>query len=401
MKSGEKMDAGRETRVHIGIYGACNAGKSTLANFITGSDASIVSPIEGTTTDIVRRRYEIADWGPVLLLDTAGTDDTSPLGAERTDRTLATIPEIDLALLIFRHWSYREEHLAELFVRHGVPFVTICNETADEVCACTDNSNDTPAGCDTGRGAGPDIVLNLASASEAGHGQLMELIKNRVPHEAVEGVRMFKGRVFSGDAVILVCPVDAGAPAGRLILPQVQAMRELLDMNAVAIVVQPPELEIAMERFPDPKLVVCDSQVYAMVRERVPRNIAVEGFSTLLAAAKGDMALYEQGLLKADDLRDGDRILIAESCLHQTSCDDIGRVKIPRMLEKYSGRKLQFDFASGLLPLPANLADYVLVVQCGGCMATRRQIQARCRAVSAAGVAITNYGMLIRKTGMK
>ena len=223
---------------------------------------------------------------------------------------------------------------------------------------------------------------------------MFEAIKNALPHS--EKPSMFGESIGEGDIVLLVTPIDGAAPEGRLILPQVQAIRELLDSHAVVVAVQLQELGNALRGF-RPKLIVTDSQVLKEVYALTPDGMEVTTFSILLAAAKGDHALYKKGLQAIDKLKDGDRILIAESCTHQTSCDDIGRVKIPQWLEKYTGAKLDFTVISGLAPLPDNLGDYALAVQCGGCMITRTQLLRRIRTVADAGVPVTNYGMLIQK----
>ena len=208
---------------------------------------------------------------------------------------------------------------------------------------------------------------------------------------------MFGNRVKAGDTVLLVCPIDSEAPAGRMILPQVQAIRELLDRHAAALVVQPGEIAAVLATGVRPALVVTDSQIFPEVRAAVPQDMELTSFSVLLAAAKGDYDLYLAGLDAVDRLKDGDRVLIAESCTHQVSCEDIGRVKIPRWLEEYTGRSLRFDAVSGLAPLPADLSSYALMVQCGACMVTRSQLRNRLRQAAEAGVPVTNYGMLIRK----
>jgi small GTP-binding protein len=345
-------------RAHIAIFGRCNAGKSTLLNILTGAPTAVVSPEAGTTTDAVRKNSEILGVGPVTFIDTAGWDDNSTLGPERVARTREAMQQADLALLVFREWGAPEEEILAELNRVGVPAVRVHNTLDDD-----------PA-------------------------PVFEAIRNALP--PVERPSMFGGSVGAGDTVLLVTPIDGAAPEGRLILPQVQAIRELLDKQAVVVATQPEQLAGALKNIA-PKLIVTDSQVLKEVRAVAPAEMEVTTFSILLAAAKGDRALYEQGLAAADTLRDGDRVLIAESCTHQTSCDDIGRVKIPRWLEDYTGARLAFTVVPGLAPLPADLADYALVVQCGGCMVTRTQLLRRLRTIAAAGVPVTNYGMLINK----
>lgn len=379
----EKPVAGRENKPHIGIFGRCNSGKSSLLNFVTGADTAIVSPERGTTTDVVRKSYEILGFAPVIFIDTAGVDDCSPLAEKRIARTMETIGQIDLALLVFAEWGDEERGLAERFERAAVPYIPVHNRFGSKERAAQ----------------APDsaIEVDAAGGDEGQRDALLAEIKRRLPEKSYKAPSMFEGRVETGDKVLLVCPIDSEAPAGRLILPQVQAIRELLDRHAVPIVVQPQEIGGVLGSGITPVLVVVDSQVFAEVRKEVPESIDVTTFSILLAAAKGDYELYLKGLAKVDELQDGDRVLIAESCSHQVSCDDIGRVKIPAWLQAYTGKKLEFTVVSGLSPLPADLASYALVVQCGGCMVTRSQLHNRIRAAADAGVAITNYGMLIRK----
>ncbi len=346
-------------RLYIGIYGVCNSGKSTLFNMLADSPLAIVSPQAGTTTDIVRKAVEIPGLGPVVLLDTAGVDDTSELGRERVARTLASIPEVDMAFIVFEKWGEEEGKLAARFEELGTPCIKIDRQFFFD----------------------RDILLRG--------------IASKLSRDAFRTPGMFQGLVEKGDRVVLVCPIDSGAPAGRLILPQVQALRELLDLGAVAVVVQPQELDRAL--VPAPRLVVVDSQVLREVRQQTPPHIEVTSFSILLAAAKGDRAEYERGLEAVDRLKDGDRILIAENCAHRASCEDIGRVKIPAWIEEYTNHHLQFDFCSGNSPLPEELSAYALIVQCGGCMVNRKTILARIAAARRAGVPVTNYGMLINK----
>ena len=403
------MQTGRENKPHIGIYGRCNAGKSSLLNFITEADTAIVSSEAGTTTDVVRKSYEILGFAPVLWLDTAGVDDLSELGRKRVARTWESLLQVDLALLVFRRWGEPEEKLVRRFERLSLPYLLIHNGREGD-CPCETRRPGNRSGKPDRRSV---MEIDLLQPETGDRDRLLEAVKRLLPERAYRVPSMFEGRAEAGDRVVLVCPIDSEAPAGRLILPQVQAIRELLDRHAVPVVVQPDELaglfatdngrteEVLTPLFPAvscrPKLVVTDSQVFARVRAAVPQEVEVTSFSILLAAAKGDFDTYKKGLERIDTLREGDRVLIAENCTHQVSCEDIGRVKIPRWLETYAGCRLHFTFVSGLEPFPEDLADYALVVQCGGCMVTRSQVQGRIRTAVAAGVAITNYGMLIRK----
>lgn len=380
------MKQGRENKPHIAIFGACNVGKSTLLNFLTDADISIVSPQSGTTTDAVKKSYEILDFAPVVFIDTAGLDDDSELGRLRISRSYEVLSQSDMVLLVFREWGACERRFHELLQSEGVPFIAIRNLFPGLAV----DSEDIPQGLDV-------FNIDVLQADGVLRGRLMDLIKKSLPEQSYTATKMFGGRIREGETVLLVCPIDGEAPSGRLILPQVQALRELLDAHAVAITVQPAQIEAVFAAGVTPRMVVTDSQVYAEVRRLVPQHIELTSFSILLAAAKGDVDLYIKGLERVDALKDGDRVLINESCSHQISCEDIGRVKIPRWLEEYCGCKLSFTFITSADALPDDLTDNKLMVQCGGCMVTRRALLSRIRKASAAGVAVTNYGMLIKK----
>lgn len=364
---------GRETAPHIGIYGVTNAGKSSLLNRLTGQQAALVSPVAGTTTDPVRRSFEIAGFGPVVFIDTAGVDDTaSELGRLRVQKTLQTLTQIDAAVVVLGGGepSQAEQQLIDTALANDIPLVTLPFR---------------------GTGQSVEEILGLISAA--------------VPSESMHAEPFFGDRTISvGDVILFVCPIDSSAPAGRLILPQVQALRAALDMGAVAVTVQPGQLAGALGVCV-PRLMVTDSQIFrevvALVDQLCP-GVEVTSFSVLLAGLKGDLRAYEEGLNAVDGLRSGDRVLVIENCSHQVTCEDIGRTKIPDWLREYTGvEELEFVFVSGRDPLPAELYSeqgyFALAVQCGGCVATARMVRGRIRAVLANGVPVTNYGMLIRK----
>ena len=367
---------GRDSMPHVGIYGVTNAGKSSLLNRLTGQQAAVVSPVAGTTTDPVRRVFEVADYGPVVFIDTAGINDTATeLGQLRVQKTLGTLLDVDLAVVMLTG-----------------------SEPSGAECGLLDSirANDVPYVLVPERGA-------ELSAEEI-LGRIVSALENE-GRSSVEVPPLFGDRyIAAGETVVFVCPIDSSAPAGRLILPQVQALRAALDVGAIGVAVQPSELPMALERYA-PRLVVTDSQVFKEVSS-ITRDICPEAevtsFSVLLAEQKGDGAIYREGLEAADTLKAGDRILIIENCSHQVTCEDIGRTKIPGWLREYTGlADLEFTFVSGRDPLPAELYSepgyFALAVQCGGCVATRRMVQARIHAARKNGVPITNYGMLIRK----
>ena len=368
-------------RSHIGIYGRCNVGKSSLLNLISGANTAIVSPLKGTTTDIVRKAYEIIDFAPVVFLDTAGIDDDSELKSERVRKTIQSLTQVDMAILLFREWGATEEELIVQFNRLSLPYIIVQN-----VWELTSTCVDSHA----------MVRLNISCADSIEVDKIIELIKSTLPERSYRTPKMFGNRVTKGDRVVLVCPIDSEAPAGRLILPQVQAIRELLDLGAMATVVQLEELTMAIEAT-KPKLIVVDSQIIAQAKAVTPSHIDLTSFSTLLAASKGDIELYKSGLSAVDTLKAGDSILIAESCTHQVSCEDIGRVKIPKWLREYTNRDLNFDIISGRDPLPDDVGKYSLIVQCGGCMVTRSELNSRLRGAKEHNVPIVNFGMLIQK----
>ncbi|MCD8185985.1 MAG: [FeFe] hydrogenase H-cluster maturation GTPase HydF [Rikenellaceae bacterium] len=382
MKEERKIQPGRETKPHIGIYGRCNAGKSTLLNFITGADFALVSEQPGTTTDPVRKSYEILDFAPVVFIDTPGLDDRSALGEKRMRKSLETLAQIDLALLVFRQWGQPESDLVTLLQKEDIPYLLIYNAGAEQ---------------NSGAPLFPSLQINALHGDEKDREELLKAIRSALPEQSYRIPSLFEGKAGRGDFVLLVCPIDSEAPSGRIILPQVQAIRSLLDQHAVAVVVQPAQIESVFSIGIHPRLVVTDSQAFAQVKAAVPDGIEIISFSILLAQLKGDYQTYTQGLRQIDHLQEGSRILILENCLHQSSCEDIGRVKIPRLLQDYTGFSLQFTVISGLAALPENLADFQLAVQCGGCMVTRSQLQNRIRALRKAGVPVTNYGMLLHK----
>ena len=372
---------GREMRSHIGIYGGCNVGKSSLINLITGAKTAIVSPHKGTTTDIVRKSYEIIDFAPVVFLDTAGIDDDTDLKDERIRITIESLSQVDMAILLFKEWGRAEDELIVRFKELSLPYIVVQNIWEASQITIDSHSMAT-------------LNINCAQPSEVD--KIIDLIKVTLPERSYKTPKMFGDRVAIGDKVILVCPIDSEAPAGRLILPQVQAIRELLDIGAMATVVQLEQLEMAI-KVTSPKLVVVDSQIIAKAKAIVPNTITLTSFSILLAASKGDIDLYKSGLSAVNKLKSGDLVLIAESCTHQVSCEDIGRVKIPKWLRKYTNADLKFDIISGRTPLPNDIEKYALIVQCGGCMVTRSELNSRLRSAKEHNVPIVNFGMLIQK----
>ncbi len=369
----------RAIKPHIGIYGRCNAGKSTLLNFIIGEELAIVSEERGTTTDPVRRSFEILDFAPIIAIDTAGYDDTSSLGLERISKTVDTLHHIDLAIILYRgEWNDNDAQFLQRVKGEGVNYI-IVNNCID---GCSDDNNHK---------------TTMTTVEE--RNAILNIIRESLPEHSYTQPSMMGKYISSGDVVVMVCPIDSEAPTGRLILPQVQAIRDALDNMAISVVVQLEQLDVALKHNLSPKLIVTDSQVIEEVMKITPKELhsSVTTFSILLAELKGDVGLYREGLKAVMTLKAGDKILIMESCVHQTSCDDIGRVKIPKWLNEKVGAELEYDFLVGLSALPDDLEKYSLIIQCGGCMITARQLKSRIYRVSNRNVPITNYGMLIKE----
>lgn len=347
-------------RVHIAFFGLRNAGKSTLVNRLTGQDVAIVSDVAGTTTDPVSKAMEILPLGPCLVTDTAGLDDEGPLGEMRVKKSLEVLATTDIAV-----WVETGENRSDLFSPVYARFLNACR--ARDIAVLHYRRGD-------------DV--------EAFRRELAAVRLADAPHPLVGDL------VQAGDIVVCVCPIDESAPKGRLILPQQQVVRELLDAGAAALVCQPPQLKDLLARTPGVKFVITDSQAFKAVAAVVPPEIPLTSFSIVFARAKGDLAAYCAGAAALDTLKDGDRVLISEGCTHHRQCNDIGTVKLPKWISAKTGKKLAFEWTSGNA-FPEDLSPYALVVHCGGCMLTRRAMQARIARCRAAGVPITNYGVCI------
>ncbi len=383
----EKETTGRENRYHIGIYGATNAGKSSLMNRLTGQSPSIVSPLAGTTTDPVRKGVELPGVGPCLLIDTAGLDDTSPLGQARVQATLETLHRVDLALFVEVFPPAADGVKADFMQRAArarVPVLHVQN--------LWEGVAERPMPPISTRG-----VRSITVNAREGHG--LESLLAEIAREAQKQQTpppLFEGLISPGDSLLMVVPIDAGAPQGRLILPQVQALRAALDAHAIPSLVRPQELPAALRTLEGRvKLVVTDSQIFSQVAAMVPEPIGLTSFSMLLARQKGPFPLYLEGTPRLATLRAGDRVLIVEGCSHHASCDDIGRVKIPALLARVAKGPVEAHFVNGDEALPDGLSDYRIALLCGGCMNTPRQLQGRALRLVEAGVPITNYGMAI------
>ena len=364
----------RDLKPHIGIYGRTNSGKSTLINKLTGQPIAIVSDQAGTTTDPVKKSIEIFGIGPVVLIDTAGIDDISELGKQRMDKTYQTLKEIDCATLVIadNRFGDPEEQLIAQFKEYALPFIVVNNLF---------------------EGIVKSDVINLNILKEEPQ-PIIEALKKAIPESAYKKSSMLGGIVKPNDVVVLVTPIDDEAPEGRLILPQVMAIRNALDNDCICVVLKETNLQQYFDTMPYPDLVVTDSQAFAMVSKIVPEEVRLTSFSILLARLRGDFENYLKGTPHLAELKDGDKILMLESCTHEISCGDIGRVKLPALIRKFTGKNIQFDYVAGLAPID-NINQYAMAIQCGGCVATRKQLLNRTNLAVKAGIPISNYGMAI------
>ena len=384
------MQKGRESKPHIGIYGRRNNGKSTLINLLAGQDIAIVSEVAGTTTDPVKKSFEITGFGPVVLVDTAGSDDTGSLGEKRIASTLDTIRIVDLAILVIANnlFGKPEKELISEFNKLDVPFFIIHNKSDLERL-------DEKTRSDI-RSVAESAVIEFSSRNGKYPEEIISAIKSSIPDSAWKTTGLTGDLIGYGDLVLLITPIDVQAPAGRLILPQVQVIRDVIDNDGIAIVLKEKEIDGFLRKSQvKPKLAITDSQIFTKADSSIPRDIPLTSFSILLARYRGDFQLYLRGTPKISELGDGDRLLVLESCTHHVSCDDIGRVKIPRWISNFTGKKLFFDTVAGLSTPPRPITDYAMVIQCGGCVITRRQLVNRIRPAAGAGIPVTNYGMAI------
>ena len=384
-------DTPRGLRLHIGLFGRRNVGKSSLLNAITRQQTSIVSDTAGTTTDPVEKPMELLPVGPVQFIDTAGIDDIGALGEKRIAKTRLAFDRTDIAVIVTDggSWTGFEESLAAEFKRRGTPVMAVFNK-----CDLAVPAPDTRAAL---AAQGVPLIEITATGEDCRHA-FREMLIQTLPEDYIQMPAIVGDLIRPGDVVMLVVPIDLEAPKGRLILPQVQTLRDLLDHDACGMVVKERELREAMNRLRvPPALVVTDSQAFLKVAADTPDSIRLTSFSILFARMKGDLSSFARGARAIDGLRPGDRILVAEACTHHQIGDDIGRVKIPRWLTQYVGGKLHFDHIQGC-DFPGDVSAYKLVIHCGACTFNRRNLLSRIATCHAAGLPVTNYGLAIAKS---
>ncbi len=384
------MSRGKDLQPHIGIFGRRNYGKSSLINFIINQDVAIVSTVAGTTTDPVKKTIEIQGIGPVVIIDTAGIDDVGELGQKRVEKTYEVLKIIDLAILVINNnlFADPEKRIIAKFQEYSIPFIIVHNKSdIDKIFDSLKNSLQV---------AYYTRAIDVSTFNKNTLEPLVNLIKQSIPENAYRSRSIVGDLIGYGDVVLLITPIDIEAPEGRLILPQVQVIRDVLDNDGIAIVIKEREADIYMRIMnPLPKLVVTDSQVFLKADAIVPPNIPLTSFSILLARQKGDFEHYIKGTPYISKLKDGDRLLILESCTHHVSCDDIGRIKIPRWISNFTGKNIEYEVVSGLNKLPRDINEYAMVIQCGGCVLTRKQILNRLKPAIDAGIPVSNYGLAI------
>ena len=392
----------KANRVHIGFFGRCNAGKSTLINMLTDQPVSLVSEVAGTTTDPVSKSMEILPLGPVVITDTAGIDDTTELGTLRMEKTEEVVKKINLAVYVLRNDeepTADDMHWLGLLKQNNVPIALFINEINAENKEVNQEENkvDASAYVESHKGLS-DLATVIGSAdftSKTKRLELLDLLGGLTPLDVEGDQTLLQGLVEEGDAIILVCPIDSAAPKGRLILPQVQTIREILDYKGLALVCQTEELPAMINSLKNPpKMVICDSQAFDRVDELTPDTIPLTSFSILMARFKGKLQDLVAGVKAIKNLKPGSRVLISEGCTHRRQCDDIGTVKIPNLLKKQGHTDLQLEFTSGGA-FPKDVSQYDLIIHCGACMLTRREVLRRIECAVVQGTPIVNYGVLI------
>lgn len=370
-------------RIHIGIFGRRNAGKSSVINAITGQSLAIVSDIKGTTTDPVSKAMELLPLGPVVIIDTPGLDDIGELGAQRIQKAYQVLNKTDIAILVVDAsvgFTREDEEILKRIYDKKIPYVTVLNKI--DRCEILPEIQ--------------DVFNTICVSAITGYHiqELKEMIAAQTPDNVSDSC-LVRDLIAPSDFVILVVPIDKAAPKGRLILPQQQTIRDILDGHGISIVVSPQELPSTIASLgKKPALVITDSQVFEEVAQLTPKELPLTSFSILFARYKGSLSLLSEGALTIDQLKDGDTILISEGCTHHRQCGDIGTEKLPAWLQKHTGKQLQFEFTSGT-EFPEELQKYRLIIHCGGCMLNEREMKYRLLCAKDQNIPVTNYGMAI------
>ncbi len=378
----------KSMRLNIGIFGKRNVGKSSLINFLTNQNISIVSDTLGTTTDPVEKVMELLPIGPVVFIDTAGIDDNGVLGKQRIEKTFGIINRIDIALVVCDYSGINnfERDLFKEFDKRNIPFAILINKSDIKTIENSELENIKKI-------TGNYIVFNTKEDKYAN--EIKKIILKLMPENFFDEEIILNDIIEKNDTVIQVIPIDKEAPKGRLILPQVRTIRNILDIGANSLITNDENLKSSLENLKTiPKLVITDSQVFKKVSETVSEDILMTSYSIVFARLKGDLKYFSESAEFISKLNDGDKVLICESCTHNTSCEDIGRVKLPALLKKFTGKNLDFEFASGH-DFPVNIEKYALIVHCGGCMTNKREILSRIILTKEKNIPMTNYGIAI------
>lgn len=382
-------------RTHIGIFGKRNAGKSSVINAITGQSLAIVSNVKGTTTDPVLKSMELLPLGPVVLIDTPGLDDEGDLGHLRIQKAYQILNKTDIALLVIdgtAGMTAEDYQILDRIRAKNIPYLIVFNKA--DLAPDADTSDAAPSNADTSDTADAANVIWVSAVTGLHIQELKERLATLLPDED-SGKTILGDLIRPSDFIILVVPIDKAAPKGRLILPQQQTIRDILDHNAISIVVKETDLKHTLETLgKKPALVITDSQVFDKAAADTPSDIPLTSFSILFARYKGNLKTLVDGARMLRHLENGDKILISEGCTHHRQCDDIGTVKLPRLIRNYTGKELEFEFTSGT-EFPFSLEKYRLIVHCGGCMLNEREMKYRIRCAEDAGIPITNYGTAI------
>ena len=376
-------DTPKSDRIHIGIFGKRNAGKSSIINAITSQNLAVVSKVKGTTTDPVQKAMELLPLGPVMIIDTPGIDDEGELGKMRVEKSYQVLNKTDIALLVVDGnvgLTQCDKDLIEEIKKRKLPYLIILNKS-DEVCNRYDIENS----------------IWVSAETKENIWELKERLSKLVPNENMT-LKIIGDLLDPEDIVVLVVPIDSAAPKGRLILPQQQTIRDVLEAGAISVVTRDTELSQTLKALgKKPKIVVTDSQAFGKVKNDVPEDILLTSFSILFARYKGDLAEQIKAVKAIDSLKDGDYVLISEGCSHHRQCDDIGTVKIPRWLKEHSGKKINYEFSSGT-EFPRDLSKYKAVIHCGGCTLNEKEMKHRIAVAKEQNVPITNYGIFIAYT---